>query len=120
MRELRLGGLVDSVRGAEGGYHLARPAGDITVWSALQVLGGEFFPAHFCDCHPGQRASCVRTSDCSVRALWRAVKAALQATLEGITLADLGRDERAMATWLDPTTLGVLSLSPQETPKETS
>src|SRR6185503_6938810 len=40
MRELRLGGLVDSVRGAEGGYRLARPAEAISVWSALEVLGG--------------------------------------------------------------------------------
>jgi Rrf2 family protein len=116
MRELRIGGLVDSVRGAEGGYRLTRPARDISVWSALQVLGGEFFPEHFCDCHPGQRENCVRTSDCSLRALWRTVKAALRATLEGISLADLGRDERAMATWLDPTTLGALTPIPEETP----
>src|SRR5262245_9399877 len=40
MRELRLGGLVESVRGADGGYRLTRPANEISVWSALQVLGG--------------------------------------------------------------------------------
>ena len=47
MRQLRMGELVTSVRGAEGGYRLARPAGEISVWSALQVLGGEFFPDGF-------------------------------------------------------------------------
>ena len=41
MRELRLGGLVESLRGAEGGYRLARPASEISVWSALRVLGGQ-------------------------------------------------------------------------------
>ena len=39
------------MRGAVGGYRLARPAREITVWSALQVLGGEFFPESFCACH---------------------------------------------------------------------
>jgi len=105
MRELRLGSLVQSVRGADGGYRLARPAHEISVWSALQVLGGEFFPETFCECHGGQKRCCVRASDCSIRALWRAVKSALRDTLDGISLDDLRRDELAMNTWLDPITL---------------
>jgi DNA-binding IscR family transcriptional regulator len=51
---LRLGGLVESVRGAEGGYRLARSAEAISVWSALEVLGGAFFSEQFCECHGGQ------------------------------------------------------------------
>jgi len=115
MRELRLGSLVKSVRGAEGGYRLARPAADITVWSALQVLGGEFFPESFCECHGGQKRECVRASDCSIRALWRTVKSALRDTLEQISLEDLRRDELAMGAWLDPITL-VPATRPKETP----
>lgn len=114
MRGLRLGRLVRSVRGAVGGYCLARPAREITVWSALQVLGGEFFPHSFCDCHPGQRRSCVRTSDCSIRALWNALQTALRETLEHITLEDLRRDESAMGTWLDPVALDVDAPKPEE------
>ena len=109
LRTLRLGGLVESVRGAEGGYRLARPAEEISVWSALEVLGGEFFPAQFCECHGGQQRKCVRSSDCGLRALWRAVQAALRQTLAGIHLSDLQRDERAMAAWLDPIRLVPLS-----------
>jgi Rrf2 family protein len=115
MRELRLGALVESIRGAEGGYRLARPADAISVWSVLQVLGGEFFPESFCECHPGQRKQCVRSSDCSIRALWRKVKAALHETLDRITLADLLRDETAMGVWLDP-----IELFPIAPAKETS
>ena len=114
MRELRLGGLVESVRGAEGGYRLARPAAEISVWSALQVLGGAFFSEAFCECHGGQQRQCVRSSDCSLRALWRAVQAALSETLDGIHLADLQRDERAMATWLDPVRLLPLSVASEQ------
>jgi Rrf2 family protein len=105
MRELRLGGLVESVRGADGGYRLARPANAISVWSALHVLGGAFFSEAFCECHGGQQRQCVRSSDCSLRALWRAVQTALRDTLDKISLADLQRDERAMIDWLDPVRL---------------
>jgi Rrf2 family iron-sulfur cluster assembly transcriptional regulator len=114
MRELRLGRLVRSVRGAVGGYRLARPAREITVWNALQVLGGEFFPESFCDCHPGQRRNCVRTGDCSIRALWSALQTALRETLEQITLEDLRRDESAMETWLDPVALDTDLLKREE------
>ena len=101
MRRLRLGGLVTSVRGAEGGYRLARSATQISVWDALQVLGGEFFPESFCPGHCGNRERCAHTSDCALRALWRTVQQTLRATLGGIVLSDLGRDERSMLTWLD-------------------
>ena len=102
LRVLRLGGLVESVRGSEGGYRLSRPAEQISVWSALEVLGGAFFSEQFCECHGGQQRKCVRSSDCGLRALWRAVQAALRDSRARIHLSDLSRDERAMAAWLDP------------------
>ena len=101
MGALREGGLVVSTRGASGGYHLARPANEIGVWEAIEVLGGEFFPEGFCDCHPGRRRVCVHVSDCSIRAVWRRVEDTLQAALNAISLEDLQRDETSMVTWLD-------------------
>ena len=101
LRMLRLGDLVESVRGAEGGYRLARPAREITLWSALQALGGEFFTAGFCACHAGRRQHCVRVTDCSLRPLWAALQAGVRESLEGISLADLQRDERSMVVWID-------------------
>ena len=100
LRVLRQGDLVVSIRGAGGGYKLARPASEISIWEAIEVLGGEFFTEGFCDCHPGQRRECVHVVDCSVRALWRKVENTLKAALSSISLEDLGRDERTMATWL--------------------
>jgi Rrf2 family protein len=101
MRMLRLSGIVASVRGAEGGYRLARSPAAISLWSALDALGGAFFDGDFCACHPGQQRDCVRSSDCSLRALWGALQQGLRTTLEGISLADLQRDERAMVIWMD-------------------
>ena len=100
LRQLRIAGLVRSLRGASGGYELARAPGEISVWSALEALGGEFFARDFCECHPGARARCVRARDCSLRALWRRVQATLREALTGVSLADLARDEQAMGAWL--------------------
>jgi Rrf2 family protein len=101
MGTLRAGGLVESTRGAGGGYRLARPASAISVWDAITVLGGEFFPEGFCDCHPGRRKECIHVTDCSIRALWRKTEGVLREALERISLKDLARDERTMVTWLD-------------------
>lgn len=89
LRELRRGGLVESTRGAAGGYRLTRDPAAVTVWDAIQVLGGSLFPERFCECHPGRRAACVRGADCALRALWRAVDGAVRGVLERITLQDL-------------------------------
>ncbi|UCE87707.1 MAG: Rrf2 family transcriptional regulator [Deltaproteobacteria bacterium] len=101
LRKLRIGGLLTSARGAGGGYRLARPADQITIWEAVDVLGGEFFPASFCECHGGQRNECVRLTDCSLRALWRRLDETLRETLEAITVQDLARREPAVEVLLD-------------------
>jgi Rrf2 family protein len=101
MGTLRAGGLVQSTRGAGGGYRLARPAGEISAWDAITVLGGEFFPEGFCDCHPGRRRECIHSTSCSIRALWRKTQGVLQEALAGVSLEDLRRDERSMVSWLN-------------------
>jgi Rrf2 family protein len=102
LRELRLAGLVASTKGSRGGYRLARPPAELTVWQVLHALGGALFPDDFCECHPGQHSDCVHTTDCSLRALWRSVDGVLRAHLQGVTLADLVREEESMALWLEP------------------
>lgn len=100
MRVLREGGLVQSTRGAGGGYRLVRPAADVTIWQALEVLGGDFFSDSFCDSHPGQRRDCIHTTDCSIRALWKGINTMLRSALSGITLADLMRGSETLFAWL--------------------
>jgi len=100
MRVLREGGLVQSTRGAGGGYRLVRPPADVTIWQALEVLGGDFFSDSFCDSHPGQRRDCIHTTDCSIRALWRGINTMLRSALSGITLADLMRGSETLFAWL--------------------
>ena len=101
MRALRQGGLVTSTRGASGGYNLARAAGEISVWEAIDVLGGgPLFSADFCESHPGQMRDCVHTSDCAIRGLWRSVSDLLGNFLQSVPLADLTGQELSPVDWL--------------------
>jgi Rrf2 family transcriptional regulator, iron-sulfur cluster assembly transcription factor len=100
MRILRLGGLVDSVRGQAGGYTLAMPAQQITVSEVLSLLGGSFFHPHFCERHSGLERSCAHAEECSLRLLWSSVQKSLDAILTKTTLQDLLKPEQEMAAFL--------------------
>ncbi len=100
LRMLKKGGFVASTRGSAGGYLLARPAVEITVWQVLEALGGPLYEEKFCDAHTGSQRDCTNSTDCSIRALWRNVNGILKTALTAITLADLSRDEGATRAWL--------------------
>ncbi len=84
---LKSAGLLRSVRGAKGGYLLARPAEEITMEMIAAALDG---PLMLVDCvdNPGV---CGRARDCVARDLWREMTASMRATLRGTTLAALAR-----------------------------
>ena len=62
---LRRAGIVESVRGAQGGYYLACPAKDITVEKVLNALEGSLAPVA---CISGEsEAPCDRFENCTTR-----------------------------------------------------
>ena len=99
LRILRLGGFVTAARGT-GGYSLARPARQIILGDVMTVLGGRLFEGDFCATHTGQMEDCIRSVDCSLRVLWRAVQAAVDDVLRRTTLQDLLCNEQQMITWV--------------------
>jgi Rrf2 family protein len=109
MRILRQHELVVSVRGPQGGYKLARSPEDITVHDAVVALDGPLFDGEFCEAHSGKQVSCVHSTRCSLRGLWRWVGSALEQALAGITLADLMRGESFVDSALPPLPAGTLA-----------
>ncbi len=89
MRQLRLAGLVESVRGQNGGYRLRRAADSVTVWDAIQALDESYLPGATCECDPADRLDCRRTTTCAVTSLWRRVGGEIRSSLEAVTLAEL-------------------------------
>ena len=110
MRVLRMGKLVQSVRGQAGGYTLALPASQIPVSRVLEALGGQFFGPQFCGRHSGRADVCCHHTDCSLRALWNSIQYILQEVLSKTTLADLLASEDAVAEMVSARTNAVLPL----------
>jgi Rrf2 family protein len=89
MRQLRLAGLVESTRGAAGGYTLAREAARISVWDAIRALDESYLPETPCSCEPADRLDCRRTTSCAVASLWRRLGDEIRRELEAVSLAEL-------------------------------
>ncbi len=98
LRILRLGGLLESVRGQAGGYSLARPPEEIVIKEALTVLGGRLFDDDFCTLHSGNINLCTNSIDCSIRSLWQLIQLAVDKVSEKITLKDLMVSEEEVKT----------------------
>ncbi len=109
MRTLKHAGFVASTRGSAGGYLLARPAREISVWEVLEALGGPLYEEQFCEAHTGSQRNCTHSTDCSIRALWRNMNGILKTALSAITLADLTRDESSTGAWLVRSAMAVES-----------
>ena len=79
-------GLIDSIRGANGGYKLARPAHLINVAEVLTAIEG---PVSLTACVDGSHETCDFESHCPVKGRWDDVNMAIRVALESITLADM-------------------------------
>jgi Rrf2 family transcriptional regulator, iron-sulfur cluster assembly transcription factor len=89
---LRRAGLVDSVRGARGGYLLARAAENVTVKDVLDASEHGTFEVN-CDCHRVADTRCSTQTACSIRPVWQLLQKRVDDTLAAIRLADLLHEE---------------------------
>jgi Rrf2 family protein len=87
--ELRHHGIVQSQRGAEGGYWLARPAAEITLAEVIRAVEGPLANVR------GARPETLEYGGpaASLQEIWIAVRANLRAVLETVTLADVASGE---------------------------
>ena len=86
-RDLRSAGIIASVRGTSGGYHLAKAPGEIDLLQIITALEGEIAP---CDCvREDELSHCLRGKPCKVQAVWLHLKDSMHRILEGITLSDM-------------------------------
>src|SRR2546422_1017397 len=67
---LRRAGLVESVRGARGGYMLARPPQAVSVKDVIEASEHVTFEVN-CDLHPVDDERCDPATACSIRPVWR-------------------------------------------------
>lgn len=77
-------GLVESLRGAHGGYRLARSPEQITVAQIVSALEGPIALTE-CAVHRG----CGIESHCGVRSHWRVINDAIRSALDAVSLAQM-------------------------------
>ena len=82
LASLKQGGFVESRRGAEGGYLLARPADSLTVGEVLRFVEGK----------PGRPAR--QTQNGPFAEMWRQVDDAISSIIDHTTFAELVRNWR--------------------------
>jgi Rrf2 family protein len=90
--DLRRAGVVESTRGAAGGFRLARDPEAISVKAVIDATAGGTFELNCAD-HPVSAERCQGTAACSLRPVWLALRTRIDGFLAGIRLADLLRDE---------------------------
>lgn len=78
--------LVTSLRGARGGYTLARPAHTITVANIIDALEEQPFGLTECSATSG---SCELEAGCRIRANWVNISTVVRRALEDVSLADM-------------------------------
>jgi Rrf2 family protein len=82
---LNRAGYVKSVRGAQGGYRLAKEPVEYTVGMILRLTEGSLYPI---DCLEND-AECNRQSGCATREVWQELYDAICSVVDHITLQDL-------------------------------
>jgi Rrf2 family transcriptional regulator, cysteine metabolism repressor len=84
-------GFVRSVRGAQGGYFLARKPSEISVGEIIECLDG---PIEFTDCKSTSdgHSTCIGPENCIAISFWDDLKEMINDRLYKTTLADLIED----------------------------
>lgn len=85
--KLRRAGLVDSVRGAQGGYRLSKPASSISLDSIIHAVDAAP-KAH--GCTPETKIACTgKTDRCLTHDLWGALENHIESFLASVTVQDV-------------------------------
>ena len=94
VRPLRKAGFIESVRGAGGGYVLAKPADSISVGDVLRVLEGGL-EAVTCSVNEGL-GGCDAADFCVTRFVWQRINEGITNAVDSISLGELVQQSRQL------------------------
>jgi len=92
--KLKKAGILDSVRGAGGGYRMRVDPAGITVGQILNILEGSLLPAQ---CLANEDASCGSGGShcpCITKGVWRKIHESVTDVVESITIMDLVKENK--------------------------
>lgn len=92
---LRRAGIVSAVRGAKGGYRLAKAAEEITVHDVMTASDRQTFETN-CEHHQVDDVRCDPGTSCAIRPVWQELQHRIDGFLQSVSIADLMRSEPAV------------------------
>jgi len=91
--KLRKSGYIDTVRGPQGGYMLAKRPDEITVGMVLRTLEGDITASECIN-----KEICARESICATRGIFEKIENSINNVIDSITLADMQADQKNILT----------------------
>lgn len=88
---LTKGGLLQSIRGNNGGYRLTKKPSDYTIGEILRTAEGTLVPVACLQCDP---IACDRVEICSTIDFWKGLNEVINNYVDGVTLEDLANKEK--------------------------
>lgn len=95
MTLLKKAGLIKSIRGAGGGYVLAKEMSEISVGDVLRALEGSLEPVECAAFH--QESSCEAADGCVTKYVWRRINESINQTVNEISLKQLVEESKAVS-----------------------
>ena len=94
MTLLKKAGLIKSIRGAAGGYVLAKPVEEISVGDVLRALEGSLEPVE-CAAYGGGD-SCEASGGCVTKYVWQKINESINKTVDEISLKQLVEESKSV------------------------
>ena len=116
VRILMKSDLVDSKRGAHGGYYPTQPTSEITFGDVMRALGGFIEVEELCERHAGDRDVCSNFCNCTIRPVWSHITEFVMNTMDDIPLSLLMTDEHAVKRFLGRSSVDGSQQRPEEQP----
>lgn len=92
---LRRAGIVSSVRGAKGGYRLAREPEKVSVYDVMTASERQTFQSN-CEDHRIDGLRCGPGMSCSIRPVWSELQNRVDGFLKSVSIADMLQSEAAV------------------------
>ncbi|QAT42700.1 RrF2 family transcriptional regulator [Aminipila luticellarii] len=94
--QLGKAGYLNSVRGPQGGYKLARAAKDYTIGDILRVTEGKFAPT---TCLLDEKNQCEMYEECATISFWEGLYDVINKYIDSYTLEDIVEQHRQKGMW---------------------
>lgn len=95
LAKLKKAGIVKSIRGAQGGYLMAKNAEEVSVGDVLRILEGDLVLVECTELTETQK-SCIGSRYCVTKSVWKKINDSIEQTVDSIMLKELVDESKAI------------------------